>query len=110
MGGAIAAIDYMKGRKLVEANADRVNAIERGETVVVGVNKYTQSEPSPLMGEDGGIMVVDPAVEEDQIARLNAWRAARDEAPCAALARIARRGAGRGATSCPPPSRRRRRA
>jgi (2R)-ethylmalonyl-CoA mutase len=78
MGGAIAAIDYMKGR-LVEANADRVNAIERGETVVVGVNKYTQSEPSPLMGEDGGIMVVDPAVEEDQIARLRAWREARDE-------------------------------
>jgi (2R)-ethylmalonyl-CoA mutase len=78
MGGAIAAIDYMKGR-LVEANADRVNAIERGETVVVGVNKYTQSEPSPLMGEDGGIMVVDPAVEEDQIARLRAWRTQRDE-------------------------------
>ncbi len=78
MGGAIAAIDYMKGR-LVEANADRVNAIERGETVVVGVNKYTQSEPSPLMGEDGGIMVVDPAVEEDQITRLQAWRDARDD-------------------------------
>ncbi|MBF9043436.1 protein meaA [Rhodobacterales bacterium HKCCE4037] len=78
MGGAIAAIDYMKGR-LVESNADRVNAIERGETVVVGVNKYTASEPSPLMGEDGGIMVVDPAVEQDQIARLEDWRAARDD-------------------------------
>jgi (2R)-ethylmalonyl-CoA mutase len=71
----------MKGR-LVEANADRVNAIERGETVVVGVNKYTQSEPSPLMGEDGGIMVVDPAVEEDQIARLEAWRAAATRTRC----------------------------
>ncbi|MEJ6390716.1 protein meaA [Gymnodinialimonas ulvae] len=79
MGGAIAAIDYMKGR-LVESNADRVNAIERGETVVVGVNKYTASEPSPLMGEDGGIMVVDPAVEHDQITRLEAWRAERDGA------------------------------
>jgi (2R)-ethylmalonyl-CoA mutase len=78
MGGAIAAIDYMKSR-LVESNADRVNRIERGETVVVGVNKYTASEPSPLMGEDGGIMVVDPAVEQDQIARLEAWRAERDE-------------------------------
>jgi (2R)-ethylmalonyl-CoA mutase len=88
MGGAIAAIDYMKGR-LVESNADRVNGIERGETVVVGVNKYTQSEPSPLMGEDGGIMVVDPAVEEDQIARLNAWREGRDEdAVQAALAEL----------------------
>jgi len=78
MGGAIAAIDYMKGR-LVEANADRVGGIERGDTVVVGVNKYIQSEPSPLMGEDGGIMVVDPAVEEDQIARLEDWREQRDE-------------------------------
>ena len=77
MGGAIAAIDYMKAR-LVESNADRVNRIERGETVVVGVNKYTASEPSPLMGEDGGIMVVDPAVEQDQIARLEAWREGRD--------------------------------
>ena len=77
MGGAIAAIDYMKAR-LVESNADRVNRIERGETVVVGVNKYTASEPSPLMGEDGGIMVVDPAVEQDQIARLHAWREERD--------------------------------
>jgi (2R)-ethylmalonyl-CoA mutase len=77
MGGAIAAIDYMKAR-LVESNAERVNRIERGETVVVGVNKYTASEPSPLMGEDGGIMVVDPAVEQDQIARLQAWREGRD--------------------------------
>ena len=79
MGGAIAAIDYMKAR-LVDSNADRVNQIERGETVVVGVNKYTASEPSPLVGADGGIMVVDPAVEQDQIARLDAWRAGRDAA------------------------------
>ncbi|GAA5073078.1 protein meaA [Roseibacterium beibuensis] len=78
MGGAIAAIDYMKSR-LVESNADRVGGIERGDTTVVGVNKFTQSEPSPLMGEDGGIMVVDPGVEADQIDRLNAWRAERDE-------------------------------
>jgi (2R)-ethylmalonyl-CoA mutase len=86
MGGAIAAIDYMKAR-LVESNADRVNRIERGETVVVGVNKYTASESSPLMGEDGGIMVVDPAVEQDQIDRLHAWRAGRDDgAVTAALA------------------------
>jgi (2R)-ethylmalonyl-CoA mutase len=83
MGGAIAAIDYMKAR-LVESNADRVTAIERGETVVVGVNKYTASEPSPLMGEDGGIMTVDPAVEQDQVARLQAWRAQRDAAAVAA--------------------------
>lgn len=88
MGGAIAAIDYMKGR-LVESNADRVNRIERGETVVVGVNKYTSSEPSPLLGEDGGIMVVDPAVEQDQIARLDQWREGRDwEVVAAALAEL----------------------
>jgi len=86
MGGAIAAIDYMKAR-LVDSNADRVNRIERGETVVVGVNRFTASEVSPLLGEDGGIMVVDPAVEQDQISRLEAWRAARDpDAVAAALA------------------------
>ena len=85
MGGAIAAIDYMKGR-LVESNADRVNGIERGDTVVVGVNKYTETEPSPLMDADGGIMTVDPGVEADQIDRLNDWRRARDnEAVKAAL-------------------------
>ena len=88
MGGAIMAIDYMKAR-LVEANADRVGGIERGDTTVVGVNRFTQSEPSPLVDEEGGIMVVDPAVEADQIGRLTAWRAARDGAAVeAALARL----------------------
>ena len=77
MGGAIAAIDYMKGQ-LVQSNADRLGRIEKGETVVVGVNKYQAGEPSPLMTGDGGIMVVDPAVEAEQIARLDAWRNARD--------------------------------
>ncbi len=77
MGGAIAAIDYMKSR-LVESNADRVNGIEQGNTVVVGVNRFTQSEPSPLVGADGGIMVVDPAVEASQIDGLKAWREGRD--------------------------------
>ena len=77
MGGAIAAIDYMKGQ-LVQSNADRLGRIEKGETVVVGVNKYQAGEPSPLMTGDGGIMVVDPAVEAEQIARLDAWRDARD--------------------------------
>jgi len=88
MGGAIMAIDYMKAR-LVEANADRVGGIERGETTVVGVNRFTQSEPSPLVDEEGGIMVVDPAVEADQIGRLTAWRAARDSTAVeAAVARL----------------------
>ncbi|OOY13550.1 protein meaA [Thioclava marina] len=79
MGGAIAAIDYMKSR-LVESNAARINRIEAEETIVVGVNRWQQGEPSPLTAGDGGIMVVDPAVEQEQIERLNAWRAERDEA------------------------------
>ena len=78
MGGAVDAIEYMKSR-LVESNADRLNAIERGETVVVGVNKYEKGEPSPLVDDKGGIMVVDPAVEAEQIDRLNTWKAERDE-------------------------------
>ena len=77
MGGAIGAIEYMKSR-LVESNADRLNRIERQETIVVGVNRWQQGEPSPLTAGDGGIMVVDPAVEAEQIARLAEWRAARD--------------------------------
>jgi (2R)-ethylmalonyl-CoA mutase len=79
MGGAIDAIDYMKSA-LVQSNANRLNRIEAGETVVVGVNKYTSTEPSPLMTADGGIMVVDPAVEQEQIDRLNEWRSTRDQA------------------------------
>ena len=88
MGGAIGAIDYMKSR-LVESNAERLNRIETGETVVVGVNRWQRGEPSPLMTGDGGILVVDPAVEQDQIQRLEDWRAARDdEAVRAALAEL----------------------
>ncbi|WP_170606024.1 protein meaA [Ruegeria arenilitoris] len=78
MGGAVASIEYMKSR-LVDSNAERLNRIERNETVVVGVNKWTQGEPSPLQTEDGGIMVVDPAVEQEQVKRLKSWRADRDD-------------------------------
>ena len=78
MGGAINSIEYMKSR-LVDSNAERLNKIERNETVVVGVNKWTEGEPSPLQSEDGGILVVDPGVEADQIDRLNQWRAERDD-------------------------------
>ncbi|MCT4609840.1 MAG: protein meaA [Pelagimonas sp.] len=82
MNGAIGSIEYMKSR-LVESNATRVNNVEQGNITVVGVNRWTETEPSPLMGEDGGIMVVDPSVEQDQIARLNDWRAQRDDAAVA---------------------------
>ena len=77
MGGAVQAIEYMKSR-LVDSNADRLNKIETNETVVVGVNKFTTSEESPLTTGDKGIMIVDPAVEAEQIGRLNAWRNQRD--------------------------------
>ncbi len=77
MGGAVAAIEYMKGR-LVEANAERIGRIEARETVVVGVNRWTETTPSPLTAGDGSVMAADPEAEADQIARLTAWRAARD--------------------------------
>ncbi|WP_294610001.1 methylmalonyl-CoA mutase family protein, partial [uncultured Roseovarius sp.] len=77
MGGAVDAIEYMKAR-LVDSNAERLGRIERNDTIVVGVNRWQEGEPSPLQTEDGGIMVVDPAVEAEQINRLKEWRNARD--------------------------------
>ena len=77
MGGAISAIEYMKAR-LVDSNAERINKIENNQTVVVGVNKFTTGEASPLTAGDDEILVVDPAVEKQQVDRLNNWRASRD--------------------------------
>ena len=89
MGGAVQAIEYMKSR-LVESNAKRINNIEAGETTVVGVNKWQNGEPSPLTSGEDAIMTVDPAVEAEQISRLNAWKAGRDAAAVAkALAALA---------------------
>ncbi len=79
MGGAVAAIDYMKGR-LVEANSERLSKIESKETTVVGVNRWTEAAPSPLTAGDGSIMVADADAERDQIERLTAWRGQRNEA------------------------------
>jgi (2R)-ethylmalonyl-CoA mutase len=76
-GGAVAAIDDMK-RQLVESNARRLAAIEKGESVVVGVNRYRETEASPLSTGDGAILTVGPEVEAEQVARLQAWRASRD--------------------------------
>ena len=88
MGGAVAAIEYMKSR-LVESNAERIGQIETGDTIVVGVNRWTEGEPSPLTSGPEAIMVADPEAEADQIARLNAWRAERDSAAVeAALAKV----------------------
>ncbi len=79
-GGAVKAVDYMKAA-LVDSHRERIRRIEAGEQVIVGVNKYTDAEPSPLLaGADGGILTVDPAVEAEQRAAIVAWRAARDAA------------------------------
>ena len=92
MGGAAAAVEtgYMKS-KLVEANTARLEAIEAGEQTVVGVNRFMEGEPSPLTSGDNQIMVVPEHVEADQIARLQAWRAQRDQkAAQAAIAELER--------------------
>ncbi|WP_170762292.1 protein meaA [Ruegeria lacuscaerulensis] len=101
MGGAVASIEYMKSR-LVDSNAERLNRIERNETVVVGVNKWTEGESSPLQTEDGGIMVVDPAVEQEQINRLNEWRSERDDAAVASALAALREAAQSGANIMEP--------
>jgi (2R)-ethylmalonyl-CoA mutase len=89
-GGAVKAVDYMKG-SLVDSHRERIRRIEHGEQIVVGMNKYTESNPSPLIDEEGGIMTVDPAVEAQQREAVIAWRAARDDAAAqAALAELRR--------------------
>jgi (2R)-ethylmalonyl-CoA mutase len=79
-GGAVEAVPYMKAA-LVESHRERIARIERGEQVVVGLNRYVETEPSPLTASgDGGILTVDPRVEADQKAALEEWRAQRDQA------------------------------
>ncbi|OUS33801.1 protein meaA [Rhodobacterales bacterium 56_14_T64] len=101
MGGAVASIEYMKSR-LVDSNAERLGRIERNETVVVGVNRWTEGEPSPLQSEDGGIMVVDPAMEQEQVDRLNDWRRDRDDAQVQAALAALRKAAQNGDNIMPP--------
>lgn len=100
MGGAVAAIEYMKGR-LVDSNAERIARVESGETVVVGVNRWQKGEESPLTAGDGSIMQSDPAAEADQIARLSAWRGARDAVAVTAALEALRAAAISGANIMP---------
>ena len=80
LGGAVDAVDYMKGA-LVASHRERLRRIESGDQTVVGINRFTQSEPSPLIaGADGGILVVDPAVEAECREAVERWRAQRDAA------------------------------
>jgi (2R)-ethylmalonyl-CoA mutase len=78
-GGAVEAVPYMKAQ-LVESNRERLAKIERGEIVVVGQNKYTETEDSPLTtGEDGGILTPDPQIERERVEALEEWKAERDQ-------------------------------
>ncbi|MCF6273801.1 MAG: methylmalonyl-CoA mutase family protein, partial [Rhodobacteraceae bacterium] len=101
MGGAVAAIEYMK-TSLVQANAARLGRIESGDTMVVGVNRFEAGEPSPLTGGDKEIMVVDPEVEQQQIEALNAWRAARDTTAVETTLKALRAAAKAGKNIMPP--------
>jgi (2R)-ethylmalonyl-CoA mutase len=79
-GGAVEAVPYMKAA-LVDSHRARVRRIEAGEQTVVGINRYTETEDSPLTADaEGGILVVDRAVEAGQIADVERWRSSRDEA------------------------------
>jgi (2R)-ethylmalonyl-CoA mutase len=92
MGGAVAAVDtgYLK-QQLVESNTRRIEGVESGAQTVVGVNRFVDTEESPLSAGQDSILTVPDHVEGEQIARLKAWRAARDpKAVAAALADLAR--------------------
>src|SRR5579875_3232837 len=91
LGGAVLAVDYMKS-SLVQSHRERWRRIESGDLTVVGMNRFQSTEPSPLTADtDGGILVVDPAVEAEQRDALARWREARDQtAVDRALAELAR--------------------
>jgi ethylmalonyl-CoA mutase len=88
-GGAVEAVPYMKAA-LVDSHRERIRRIESGEQVVVGQNRFTETSDSPLTADaQGGILVVDPAAEAEQIESLRRWRAQRDQAAVdAALAAL----------------------
>jgi (2R)-ethylmalonyl-CoA mutase len=93
-GGAVAAVDYMKAA-LVDSHRKRIRRIEAGEQVMVGLNRFVETERSPLLdGADGGILTVDPALEAHAREALAEWRAGRDgaavDAALSELARVAR--------------------
>src|SRR6185369_8771907 len=80
LGGAVVAVEqgYMK-RQLVESNTQRIEAIERGEQTVVGVNRFIETERSPLADAAGAVITVSPQAEAEQVERLKAWRAGRKQ-------------------------------
>jgi (2R)-ethylmalonyl-CoA mutase len=102
MGGSVTAVEsgYMK-QQLVASNTERLEAIERGERVVVGVNRYVETEPSPLSAGEEAVVTVPEAVEGDQVAQLVAWRRARDGKAVATALRELRRAAKDGGNIMP---------
>ena len=79
-GGAVEAVPYMKAA-LVDSHRERIRRIEAGEQIVVGQNRFSESEESPLTADaEGGILVVDPAVEAEQVEQVKRWRSGRDQA------------------------------
>jgi (2R)-ethylmalonyl-CoA mutase len=103
-GGAVAAVPYMK-TQLVESHRARVGAIESGEQKVIGQNAFTATEPSPLQeGEDGGILTVDPAVEQNQIDAIREWRSQRDRDAVDAALEELRTAAASADTNIMPPT------
>lgn len=102
MGGAVAAVEssYMK-QKLVESNTKRLEAIERGEQTVVGVNRFTETESSPLTTGEGAILTVPEHVEKEQVERLKAWREQRDDKKVRSALDALRRAASEGTNIMP---------
>jgi (2R)-ethylmalonyl-CoA mutase len=80
MGGAVAAVENasMKQR-LVASHTRRTQAIENGDLTVVGVNAYTEHEPSPLTEGSQSMLTVDDSAEREQIERLRAFRSTRND-------------------------------
>ncbi|MEL6661813.1 MAG: protein meaA [Pseudomonadota bacterium] len=100
-GGATNSIDYMK-EQLVSSHMKRVRGIETDTQVVVGVNKYTTTEESPLSAGEDAIQTVDPAVENAQIRALQAWRAGRDQGEADNAIRTLKEAASQGANIMEP--------
>ena len=103
MGGTVVAVEqgYLK-QQLVESNSRRVEAIERGEQIVVGVNRFVETEASPLADAAEAVVTVSPEAESGQIERLAAWRDARDAKAVAAALEALRKAAKTGGNIMPP--------
>jgi len=99
----VAAVEtgYMKAR-LVESNTERLQKIETGAMTVVGVNRFTTTEESPLTAGEGQIQVIDATVETDAVAAIQAWRRARDAEAVGAALEALREAARSGANIMPP--------